>query len=1356
MGNLNIPIDDWLVIDQDLDIPSNIQKINLSTVPGSIYVAPSSYIYKYEGLFKYKTKFIHPAWYYSNLDIDKQFIDLPSEFRDTRFAVGDYAVVKLENIKNKLISDTLDVAVNTNTRFDIDFPIEYVGTHKNYNTTEIYDNIFKNSVPSNLIIRSINAVEFELELTSSPTEDLYFHTPVSSPKLDKNTIYGKTGIDSTIPANSWAGLIKVSSNLKLSMADGKYTVDGLKKSLITSRNVEFYKKNLTSNRVNPNYTKPHYDAIKDWYNDSYIKTTEKYITLKEMVDTKEVIALVGYVVSHSTIGNGIFVDSSNKTKVLPWNFCNRGITYSNVFKQTSTVSLDEVEIGKALDCKPFIDNLYNTLSSNTEYIDKNSWMPICNADIQVTNIKYDTCTEILNNTDLLYEQLDINGNKLVPLYIPDISGQYYYQNSTVFNYATSINYIKYSSLNDILNLKIILPEDILDVVNLGNIEYDISNLDTIIDQYMNPSYYAFKSYVGAPYIYPNKKGINIVSPNNPIGTQLKNLWRVVVKHYERIDAHYTMNNNATYIDSYDLINKSLGGLMSNTENLNIGTNSYIDDKYISHTDKSYIQTVPEISVVPTINQHTMMFIGMFKAGTPAGIYKFKPFNKYLNLPGILDREDTNFKSINLTGKPIIDSTKVPYLGLNITSLQLLKCMWTCAINTIYRSISDYNFSYKAYKILENFKILTDEFVSNQLAQSRLLVDTETSPLVGYAKKATQPAIVDIPEFGKNICYLDDLVLTAPFYSEYYKEWVIVGYTAQLHTLYVMSVELSEDKTVLYKITHLITSIPIYDCPYGYIRDSLGIQHIKEVDYTTKTEVDTLVLYVLIYNEDTNIASPTIIILRDDFIFNLTRDNIITIPYDIPIDKQVELNSTDIIWPKGVAVMYPYAYVLGYKYLNTKYKFKYDIDIADPLSEPQFYGNVIETDITNINKNAMFLNPPTSNLFNIPPMEGTGWQMCLNRVDIVAGSCIDSLPIKSFEMFRNTYGICANINDYKNLWTADKDYSIFGYEACKYTYTEKEYIILTNYNKLEDNINKYLKDVYESERLITIITDTRDITYYNDHKKWVKTSDKDRYGDYIWKWIDKTVDEVITELTNKKTSALNSLNFNKKELATLLHRCIWAIPTSNELPSKVNKNLPTLTSISSVSAQLICTHMGKSCPCVINPVTGYIEAWGLEQYPFSYPFNLNIASAREFFYATYPFAHKMTYSSYPFMHICIGDGLPPVMFSSGIDIQDISYGSVLERVIYIKSNLTRDKITKIVLSVPHVTELAHSNFLKLKWKKEDEWADSITITEHLRPLEKIMLYLKVEPTEELHEPLNLYLNVVFNRVTCYYGFLEPNI
>lgn len=180
------------------------------------------------------------------------------------------------------------------------------------------------------------------------------------------------------------------------------------------------------------------------------------------------------------------------------------------------------------------------------------------------------------------------------------------------------------------------------------------------------------------------------------------------------------------------------------------------------------------------------------------------------------------------------------------------------------------------------------------------------------------------------------------------------------------------------------------------------QIILGMDSNTNTPNPNLPVYGVTIRQQTkqlgSEANLCLIVMKDDFAFDGDRDLIVPLSIRGPSNADYKPTPSDF-FPRGLAIMYPFAYVLSYKYVQA----------------PQTPLIAESTPIELKNSN----------------LKGLGWQMCLDRIDLIGGHSVEQIIIKSNDFFRFNYGIPAIHTDWQKARRIDQD-SIGEYAKYRYS------------------------------------------------------------------------------------------------------------------------------------------------------------------------------------------------------------------------------------------------------------------------------------------------------------------------------------
>ncbi len=141
----------------------------------------------------------------------------------------------------------------------------------------------------------------------------------------------------------------------------------------------------------------------------------------------------------------------------------------------------------------------------------------------------------------------------------------------------------------------------------------------------------------------------------------------------------------------------------------------------------------------------------------------------------------------------------------------------------------------------------------------------------------------------------------------------------------------------------------------------------------------------------------LLVLKDDFTFDSDKDLIIPLTI-VGNDGQPYYPFITDFFPKGLAVMYPFAYILTYKWIQSPQTTLIDSSIPAALRAQQ--------------------------------VTGQGWVMCLERIDMVSGRSVEQILLKSNDYFRFNASLPACHQDWKTYRTIDKN-SLAQYSKYQY-------------------------------------------------------------------------------------------------------------------------------------------------------------------------------------------------------------------------------------------------------------------------------------------------------------------------------------
>jgi len=1186
------PTDDLMRISrvEVLDV-EDAREVILPTVSGTVFMAPSAYVYKMENLFAFPIDEMNPVWLYTAADYNRAELDGEVIFRQTKDVVGVRLPMTFLNKKYESLSPTMSgEGMNLGSMVIDNIPINYIGSRT---APDELPSITQHMVPDDIRINQESLTEYEIVVLNDLDEDTFFMTPVTNPKHGSLTSFGEFGTESEMPEGAVVGLVKVKTEAKITRSGGCYLVTGAERSALEAPSMTLHSDTTTIGGQLP----------EPWFTNPFptLRSYPQWQTIHTMVQEQREIYSAAYETSTTSVGVGIFVRDVNQPAVLPWSSAASGIMTKHRFVQNPNDIKRTVKVRELLDCTEFIARFRDSLRFEVRSAPVGACIPITAADVQIAQTWPENGIGPLTDLNMLYpypvEGAFFVNVQTTPLALPMMAAYHCYTPMQVYRCGRRVSMLHTQSPNADINLIVTMPP---------------------IDEWQETTNSAGQGSM-IPRNITSSPGLHDGDLLNPIGDFSKDWW-----------GFNFYRDTRTWDDGYRVTWSNRNGSGSYWVSVWRTTSTLRGWWWNPQSDLTFGEetTSGNPTAIPIMCNMTLVLTGLLPAGTPAGTYKFKPFRRYVQTRGALNAVNPQFESTDIVGYPVSNSTMVPYIGLNIITAIIGKYNW-------YRSVRNhmpYSPSHpisRVWNVVESYGPAMGVVPTQLNIFTRLLVDDPRVPLVGYAKRAVSPTMVTVPENGQALCYVDDLAVTAPFWSIYDEAWVIAVASAELNTIYILEVIMSADESIVEKVARTIRTIPLWSCPYGTIQEVLGLAQFTEIRYEDGVKTNTLALYVRLNPEDAKwqpsatLSPLTIILLRDDFNFNLTRDSVAQLPLlpNVPFNQRQHIWKPDVNWPRGIAVMFPYIYVLGFRYhaqpTNT---------VRDPLIPPN----------------------------NVANMTGAGWMMAMYRMDVIEGSVPEVIHMASNGNFRFYWGLPARQMDYDTLYWQDRN-----------------------------AVGEYAKYMYGQH-----------------------------------------------ENGNQAT---------------------WPLPVSAALPMKARGELPTLTSLASISAQLIANHMGYTGPVLINPMTSSVETWGLEQFPFAAIYNHNVGVAREYLFASYPFQGQAVHSAHPFMHICIGDGLPPTPFSSSIDIQNASYGRTLIRLAFVRNNLLRDVVSRVRLFVPPPDVLEHSQMLWLGLDKDGPWFKQIELSAYIRPGEQAKFYIKVEPEYEVVDAVNLYINAKFLRVTSFFAY-----
>lgn len=892
---------------------------------GKIIAAPTAYYLKDKDILGVEISATHPAWMHSGMNYDDYYIRGICLFRKTSSDLGEPATAFIPNPKRFGQAATLAGGVtpsSSDSQFLPDVPLHFYGkSFEAKKPGQSGPNTFVTRIinEDKLKVTCLSPFEYEIEVLNDLDEDEWFYLPEWSPRGLSNSMWGKAGKESTLPPGAHAGIIKIACEAIFRTNIGQYLVSGEEYAAITAPALKLYEKVQQAAEDSPPL----------WYaeiNSSTLESLPHYKTLKAMVDANKPYYACGYDLGCTTVGSGLFV-TENTPRTLPFGKTSLGSRYNRQLIQQQGHVVQKQKFKEVLDCGDYTEKLARTLALEADKLPDDIVIPFCASELQLAhNFKakhnYILPQDSSYNYTYLYHNTILPAS-ITPTYIPDGPGIHCYIPNLGCPKATRVSLLRILDLEEEISLTL--------------------NADP---SWLNPS---AKDRI--PHrIYENNE-ITYTVPSNP-----------------SLGYHRDVFGYETYT------NFSYGSQPK--------TRSYFGQ--ITWTNPEINPTVGKDSTHDSKTNNIMMagmvtvFLGMFPKGVKKGKYLWKPFKNVQTAPGYLRAINPEFIPTAMVAKIKPDTTVAPFIGTNIISAEVPNIDWAME----KKQDQDQNYTY--WQVLKN--VWVNRNVVTRIWDSRFLtIDQDTVPLIGYPM-SKKPMMMDIDDWaGDAASEVGDIAMTNPFYDKTLKQWIVIAASAQMKKFYRVDVEVDEKGRYVTQFLRVRDSKELFDTPYGRIVEVLGICQTRDIHYFDGTEDDHLVIYGRTeLDESARVKGSNLIIAtcRTYMEWDAHKDSIsrVRISDVLPEDFQI---SDDINWPRSVAVMYPYIYILGFCYSNTPTKPK-----TDPLVE----------DAINIT--------------------GEGWQTCLWKVDITSGIINDVIPLIDVCSLRFTYGIPARHQEAYRLWRSD--------------------------------------------------------------------------------------------------------------------------------------------------------------------------------------------------------------------------------------------------------------------------------------------------------------------------------------------------
>lgn len=916
---------------------------------GRIIDAPSSYIVKHNDLIAVQITATHPAWLHSGLNYDDDYIRMTSSFKRHKADLGIMAGVFVPNQKK---AGQMATMAGTSTPSTVNhmvmdnIPIHYYGEaieskkpgQSGYKTflTEIINR-------EEIDVTCLSPFEYEIEVKRNLAEDQWFYIPISNAKGMSNTTWGKIGNESTLPNGATAGLIKIRSEATLDAKTGTYLVSGDQLKAVTQSSSVLYRQSASVNG----------QSAPGWFNSvetTTLNSLPQYTTLKEMVENETEWYACGYKSGCTTVGTGIFVRNNNQPCALSYGKAGAGLSTKKIVSQITSI-FKTAKLGDLLD---FGDEYFEIVAKagfEADLLPDGIVIPFCAAELEYAAHKdgpagsYRMPSEPDYNYTYMYHNTLMPAS-ITPTYIPSALRQHCYSPRLNFNTATMVSMLQIYDLNDDVNMTLKAHPSWIQVVQNNSVT-------TSTDNYV-------------PKKISDDHSLNYGSINDP------------VREFDRDQFGFHIGKEANITGSQATGYRWSGGAIINWSNPSI--NPTIGQDATNSLKTHSVLTGGMI----------MAFVGFLPKGTAEGKYLWKPFESVETSADCLSIVNLEYLPTAMQAKLKPDTTMAPYLGTNIITAEGPNIEWFAEQRR--DTAGDYTF----WQPMKNVQITTLD--TTKITDTILIaLSQDTVPLVGYPI-TDKPMRMDIDDWtGDSACDVGDLAMTTPFYDEELKQWVVIAASAQMQKFYRLKVEVnsvdgeSENDPkehvgrYVTRFVEVIDSKELFDTPYGRLIDVYGLCYTKDIHYLDGEEDHHLVLYGRTeYEPSAKVQGSNLVVgtCRTYMEWDSNKDTIsrVRISDVLPEDFQI---TDDINWPRSVAVMYPYIYILGYHY---------EVAPTNPIVDP-LVGSTAQ-------------------------ITGEGWQMALWKVDINSGIVNDVIQLTDTASYRFTYGIPALNKEATRLYKGD--------------------------------------------------------------------------------------------------------------------------------------------------------------------------------------------------------------------------------------------------------------------------------------------------------------------------------------------------
>lgn len=1339
---------------------------------GSIMVAPSSYKLKSSDIFALNVSDVHPAWYYSGKNYSDDYLNLLGKYRHYTSDEGIDANIHINNIKKSTITSSQagDLLPTTSDYQMMDnIPVHYFGKHANKKkpTDAGYTTFLTSVIDESFIkVTCLSPWEYEIEVLQDLTEDQWFYLPDSNAKGLPNTMFGKVGSDSTLPAGASCGLLKVRSEAMLDARSGCYLVTGSQYSAVTMPTTTIFKDSYDTRSGHPSWMLNFMDVT--------LPNLDQYKILEDMVNNNTPYFACGYKMGCCTVGTGIFVRNENEVTALPFGVVSNGLSYKRTEKQNESSPREKYTIGEMLDCGT--DFLYSlaTCGSSTEKIPDGAVIPFCASEIQ-----YDSKAE----APAPYKAPTYTGYKyaypveetllpasVTPTYIPNASTITCYMPKLHNGSSTIVSMLSANDLNSEVTAYLYPTRDWINVTTGTKTPREL----------IKPS-----------------SSMSYVNNDDPTNGAHRNIFGFNEVH--SMSEYYT-----GYYSQYHWYRGSAEVVWNNPSvDPTIGEDA---------ANGNYTNNVMVSGII-------MAFMGFFPAGTPKGKYLWKPFKTVETSTGCLVSIDTEYVSAPMKASLLTDSTTAPYIGWNIVTAETAGLKWVTEL------VTDSDNNYKFWQVLLGMS--TSQADSKSICDTRYVtINVDESALIGYPI-AERPMLIDIEDWsGDHACDIGDLVVTGPIFDKETQNWEVIAASIKLKKLYRIDVEVSDEGNYVTKFLRVRDSRELFDTPYGQFSEILGLAYTTDIHYLEKPRtVDEMNEYAadVLFLVDDSLEMETMIgVLKenvDDLLLKFDEKGIRHIKVGLAAYDTQQMaiplpGTNDVYWADDISkastllkeiepqitgsseYMSHHWTAINWAIDNYIWDKEYRVKQIILVTNADFEGDeMIEGTVQNrlkaekINLNVItdktryfgqIVNETDGLLLDSGSGANWGSKMVEHMGDFVTNAVEYAYRVIAEEGAIVFYGTTeedvSSSTGGSNLiagtfrtnmeWDVNKDticrLRINGPNDESYPFNTNinlpkgvavmyPYVYILGYTWVSSPTNPVLDPAVESAGNIRLTGGGWQMSMW-------KMDITSGLSNNVIQVQDATDMRFTFGIPAKDKDAANMWRNDHRRLGGGM-KYTWGnnpnvLPTSASLPLRSNPNeYPALAGLFCVSGQLVAFSNYHEKLVVINPVTGCIEETGTNIFPFSYPCNLSICSSGDVITTVSKFGGKNFYTAQPFFHICIGDGLIPNKYGTGIDIQDITKGHSLVRRCKIKNNLLRDSLEDVYIIVPEPEKLPGSAMLWVSLTGEDaDKAKSIHIPGPILPCETDTFYVHVAPgLQELDASLILYVNSKFSRITVFFGY-----